>query len=715
MVKKITAPNSYNPGKGRPQEYLAYLNQREMAYLRSLNGNNMERGPRGLPSFPPDDAVGSSSKSSGSSSRSSSSSSGAGRDSDRGLGQGAGGSAVGRGPSGGGNLGGGGKGAGASNTPSRGPGGPSGPNSSPSQSSGSKAAPSAPSRTPSSPMGGQGQSFRSPMGAGWANRDAIERQKAQVNDTRGALSKSPAVKGDLAVGGIRSLSVGPMGTRVNVGRPISVGQDFRAPQAGTISRSVAESAYKYSSPLTPGTSPEDMARRGAMMTQMEQEIRDINRLGAYERTGDPISAGGVPTSSFSPTKYGSSPSFPRSEYSGATFDPENDIQQRGLDRAMIDKAIKDSLGPASKPAASAPIKDMTVDEIVEALRPSGLTRSASPFGADAPKKSAFESELEKMMQPDISIPAPPNPEEKILKVEDYYPGRPTYTDGTYTTPYDKPSQTYTSVAGGMGNSPFNQTPYAERLNPESTTTNFSGKFKEGEGIEKSAVGRDARYGGSWRSDSEPPAGDQPADAGEPTDDVYGPKNVSPEVQELMKDIEKKNKYGTRVMKTIGRPLAPLDALRGLITGKNTAEADADLKRAYMQGSPAQKAELEAKYPNLTKFADMAGLEPQLPMSNYESWRQKSFGTGGFGTSGGIASLGGNRDDIGSGGKAEPNRIVPARTAPTKADKAEKEDGSRPAIYYKWDLGMDVPSPGDSDYTLYLQYLQEKAAAGADEA
>jgi hypothetical protein len=144
MVKKITAPHSYNPGKGRPQEYLAYLNQREMAYLRSLNGNNMERGPRGIPSFPPKDAVGSSSKSSGSSSRSSSSSSGAGRDSDRGLGQGAGGSAVGRGPSGpsgGGNLGGGGKGGGPSGGSSRGPGGPSGPNSGPSQSSGSKAAP----------------------------------------------------------------------------------------------------------------------------------------------------------------------------------------------------------------------------------------------------------------------------------------------------------------------------------------------------------------------------------------------------------------------------------------------------------------------------------------------------------------------------------------------------------------------------------------------
>lgn len=55
--KKVTAPLSYDPGKGRPKEYLAYLNWQEMQALRRLNGNNMERGPKGLPSFPPDDSL----------------------------------------------------------------------------------------------------------------------------------------------------------------------------------------------------------------------------------------------------------------------------------------------------------------------------------------------------------------------------------------------------------------------------------------------------------------------------------------------------------------------------------------------------------------------------------------------------------------------------------------------------------------------------------
>jgi hypothetical protein len=276
---------------------------------------------------------------------------------------------------------------------------------------------------------------------------------------------------------------------------------------------------------------------------------------------------------------------------------------------------------------------------------------------------------------------------------------------TYTSSYDRPDQTYTSVAGGMGMSPFNQTPYADRLNPESGTTNFSGKFSSDFDNETNAARRDTRYGGSWRSDSESPDG-------EPTDEVYGPKNVDPEVQELMKDIDKKNKRGTKVMKTIGRPLAAVDAFRGLITGKTTTESDADLKRAYMQGSPAQQAELEAKYPNLTKFAQQAGLEPRLPMSNYESWRQRSFGTGGGGGSTSTTSPGGGISDIGSGGKNEPPRIEQAEKEATKPKPKPKEDGRRPAIYYKWDLGVSVPSPTDSDYTLYLKYLQEKAAAKA---
>ena len=61
--KTVKAPLSYDPGKGRPKEHLAYLNWQEMQELQRINGGNMERGPKGLPSFPPADAIGSSSRS----------------------------------------------------------------------------------------------------------------------------------------------------------------------------------------------------------------------------------------------------------------------------------------------------------------------------------------------------------------------------------------------------------------------------------------------------------------------------------------------------------------------------------------------------------------------------------------------------------------------------------------------------------------------------
>lgn len=64
--RSVTAPKTYNPGKGRPEEHLAYLNLMEMRALREMNGNNQERGPKGLPSFPPSDAIGSSSRASSS-------------------------------------------------------------------------------------------------------------------------------------------------------------------------------------------------------------------------------------------------------------------------------------------------------------------------------------------------------------------------------------------------------------------------------------------------------------------------------------------------------------------------------------------------------------------------------------------------------------------------------------------------------------------------
>lgn len=181
-AKKVTAPKSYDPGKGRPKEHLAYLNKGEMKALRGMNGDNMERGPKGLPSFPPADAIGSSSKASSSKAPSGKSGGPSG-----GMmgGSGSGGSSrtapsSGK-PSGGGNVG-GGKGSGTSTGWGGGSGKPS--------AGGAGGA----GGGPKSPMSGQGSSFKSPEEARHAtgraiNKSFMENTRAQ-NEARMATERA---------------------------------------------------------------------------------------------------------------------------------------------------------------------------------------------------------------------------------------------------------------------------------------------------------------------------------------------------------------------------------------------------------------------------------------------------------------------------------------------------------------------------------------------
>ena len=1011
MAKKITAPHSYDPGKGRPKEYLAYLNEREMAYLRSINGNNMERGPRGLPSFPPNDAIGSSSNAGS---------------------KGPGGpSGPNSGPStgGGGNLGGGGQ---------RGPGGPSGPNSGPSRSGspstggggkgpGGPSGPnSAPSGTrgvggPSSPMGGQGPSF---------SRDTRAQQEAQVRDAIKAVKNSPAFRNDVSSGGIRTLSVGPIGTPVNVGprvTPVKVGaadvgpisisslaqprgytttfnnqnqvnalRDVMQAQTGfnglaftgnpnetvrhlsgevgitgvgsgqvaqtMINRSLVNSAptsmglANYTNNLgdpkqwasigneaykaaVPGGDVSGQVANQAIKELMAgvkapyaTDFRAINQPGGVNTQKVGVDVAGNRFGNFENVTEAQVAALRSANPIASQFDraPRTSTEPASQAVADVDRPIRSDLGfTTSVKAADVPSGPLMSgpkqiqDRVLSSVTPSGDLRSTtigslqdswrksgipeadikratdalmnSPTsvisdkynvlsGISAPKArgpvsgysgGAFNQESE--LQQDAireaiqgslyarSVSADVNPRRDVVST-----GNPNLVGapinaplrsaaGTYTQPYDRRKVTPTGnpnmigvetsrptgIGTKLGDEVFGPQQYMQSIpSPDSVgvldgvvqpgsleqaeqfknlVNSYTGelpslksltqayadlqpsvqKYKMAEKIfgrnmadslaikaanaagvgesisqgirslggfverglvgalagqsalaragvapmpnidvegtqrAKETVERAERVevvgglgmmgtyapdaprstsGGDYTPDERdrlyngPP---ETTDEDQPPDDVY-PKNVRPEVQELMKDIERKNKYGTGVMKTIGRPLAPLDALRGLITGKNTAEADADLKRAYMQGSPAQKAELEAKYPNLTKFAQQAGLDPQLPMSNYESWRERSFGTGGgSGGSTSTTSPGGGRPDIGSGGKNEPPRIRPVEKETPKPPAKPKEAGPRPAIYYKWDLGIGIPSPSDSEYTLYLKYLEEKAAAKAE--
>lgn len=221
--KKITAPLSYDPGKGRPKEYLAYLNWQEMQALQRLNGGNMERGPRGLPSFPPDDAIGSSQNA------------GTGNWTGSPGGTTTGTSSTGTTSTGSSNYG---------TDPSSWSG--SGTNYSGTSASTSSTAPSP-----------TASSAASSSAASANTADTAAQQAAAVNNAISA-AQNAALSDDARRAGIGSIEVGPMRTPVNIGG----GAISAAVQAGI------QQAYSGVSPTMPGGGGMGQlnARRGSLTT-----------------------------------------------------------------------------------------------------------------------------------------------------------------------------------------------------------------------------------------------------------------------------------------------------------------------------------------------------------------------------------------------------------------------------------------------------------------
>lgn len=688
MAKKITAPKTYDPGKGRPKEHLAYLNEREMAYLRSINGNNMERGPKGLPSFPPKDAVGSSSKASPSRGPGGPSGPNSGPSGSRGLG---GGNKSGVGGGGGG--GGGATGSRGSSTGSvgsrsgsqapgnRGAGGQGG------ITSGTKTGTSATAKVggykgPTSPMSKQGASFSSPVFALGSNRDYIDRQKIASKAAANALTSNKALKTDLQAGGIRSLNVGPIGTPVNVYKPLG-------PAVVAGPRVATSQPRKYDAPLTPGMTPEDMARRGALMDKYEREIRDIMR-GTPTRTGDPISAGG-----FSPQR----PATPSGMgYAGASFDPESPIQQSAIDRAIINTSIARSLGPATRPASKAATADL----------------SGAGYGTFNVPDVDFENRLRDRMTPDISIPAPPSPlgpDERILAIESLPEERPRIAAGTYTTPYDRYNQERLAVAGGTGIMGV----YSPAAESEVTAGDLTAKQRNAlyrgvagktrgigtanapasDGVESSGevIGKD-EYGYPTKPDGSPVT----------AEDIAA---MDPEIQsEYFDKVRYSRQYDTPYPLTAAQKTKGYVA-KGIGSVLNKGLVGLGIKAgSYLPGQVGEAFErLSDPQEAVNEYDRMNPLRRQ----QFEERVGRRRGVGGSST---IVSSGGGSPDIGSGGKFQyrpGSGGAPYVPPPTPTEKAEK---GRPQLYYNWDAGVGIPSPGDSDYTLYLKYLEEKAAARA---
>jgi len=278
--KKVTAPLTYNPGKGRPKEHLAYLNYQEMQALKRLNGNNQERGPKGLPSFPPADARGSSSKASSTGARGPTGPQGQARSSPAGNKGGAPGSATRT----------------STTTGARGPTGPQG-QARTSPAGGSPGAVSRPSGSGFAGIGGGGGGGARDSGqatarnvttsrsvtpgrapsvpSGGGGRDSGTIRQTQISNTK-AAEKTPALRDDRS----RTLNVGPMGTPVQV----------RAQPGARISGAIRQAQAPAVRPTTP------MATQGtSFASPLDARIENRFRISDARRASDQFRFSEVPS------------------------------------------------------------------------------------------------------------------------------------------------------------------------------------------------------------------------------------------------------------------------------------------------------------------------------------------------------------------------------------------------------------------------------------
>jgi hypothetical protein len=390
-------------------------------------------------------------------------------------------------------------------------------------------------------------------------------------------------------------------------------------------------------------SPEDMARRGALMDQYEREARTI-----ANRSPDPFSTG-------NPNMAGNPPAGQNRKENPLAGTGYGTFNIAGVDRMMAapedlpPEELRRAAGTYTSPYDAPPVremKDMTVEEIVRSLRPPSR-KEDGPFPDAIFRKQPAE---------------------------------------TYTSPYDAPS---------TANKPKQ---FSDRL----ITNNGITKEATSEQINQMTPEDQKKLADSLQTPTYTPPNFARGPEGE-----YSFSNEGSVVDGT--DFQNE---GTAPSQDPGTP-APGEnpALGPAYPEDNFIEKG--LKKAGIWGKLYAGADWAAK----KKFDKMTLSEQREEMARWqqlkENTRRNVQGKNNrVGGSTSTTSPGGGITDIGSGGKNEPPRIEQAEKEAAKPKPKPKEDGRRPAIYYKWDLGVSVPSPTDSDYTLYLKYLQEKAASKA---
>jgi LysM repeat protein len=227
-------------------------------------------------------------------------------------------------------------------------------------------------------------------------------------------------------------------------------------------------------------------------------------------------------------------------------------------------------------------------------------------------------------------------------------------------------------------------------NPQITDPN---RIREGQRINVPSVDRGEGDG------SAPPS----QEAAAPSQDISITKEAEIAQENLRKKAEIARKIGVPVL-NLAVPGAGTLFGQGL---KYLNESTQKLVDSYQSASMTERKEMEEAFPNLIAHGKAMGINTYYGIDKYNSWaderglRAPQSTGGGGGDRGGISSLVDYASYGGGGGRGDEEDRNGAPSTPS---------GSRPYIYYEWDLGLNIPSPSDPKYTDYQKYLSERAAA-----
>jgi len=694
--KKVTAPLSYDPGKGRPKEFLAYLNWQEMQALQRLNGGNMEFGPRGLPSFPPADAEGSNQT--------------------PGTGNWTG--APG-GPTGGGS-----------------PGGDVGSSTESGNISGGATASSTASTAASSTTSAASQN----------TTDTNAQQAAAVNNAVNAAGSS-ALTEDAKRAGIGSIEVGPMRTPVQIGG----GQVF-----GSLSR-VASGSYGLSAP---DVIPSQTAGIGSVPVPRMNPLNDPSKFIQQERNVfsgvNPVALSkivrlqeefGAPltiTSGFrSPSENVQRGGAKKSQHiHGNAIDIAIPGASASETARLIDTASGVGFtgiggyrpGKVHVDVAGTRVWGPSYGKESISRLPSSMREALRAHQAGlTPKINIDYASLERQPSPTFT-PSTETAAQNLTPETQFAGVENSYNPGVLPDPIASATMAaltrLPSALSGLSIPSIPEASFVDRmkiaaakvkLGPEGFQSEVNKRVAgalEGTGFSlpgaiSSGIGALNRMAApatevAGQPEEQQIAGVENGNVGIPTertDFVLGeeeqnyPKYVSPERQALIADQEKKNRIGVKVIERapfVGGIASIGEGLTRLFTGEDIADQATNMKYAFEQMSPEQQAEAIAKYPDMRRYAVSAGIIPPSSGNQY-------------------AYSGTPEQEL--GGKNYEQSY--ASYAPQYSGSYQYQAGPEPVAtinyslakkYRRWDRGIGIPSPGDPDYNEYQDYLEERGSS-----